>query len=81
MTIEMRLNALQTGLTIDSYETHLAMLNRAADMEGSFGNAEKAAEFQQQATEVRWLLNRLREARANDRDPAMRVQVVSHADA
>ena len=81
MTIELRLNALQTGLTIDAYETHLTMLDRAADMEASFGNDEKAAEFEQQATEVRWLVNRLREARANDRDPAMRVQVVSHAAA
>ena len=42
MTIEMRLNALQTGLTIDAYETHLTMLDRAADMEASFGNDEKA---------------------------------------
>ena len=81
MTIELRLNALHTGLTIDAYETHLAMLNRAADMEGSLGNGEKAAEFQQQATEVRWLLSGLREARAKDRDPAVRVQVVSHAAA
>ena len=81
MTIEMHLNALQTGLTIDAYETHIRMLDQAANMEGSMGNGSKAAEIQQQATELRWLLTRLREARANDRDPAMQVQVVSHADA
>lgn len=81
MTIEMRLNALQTGLTIDAYETQIRQLDDEAWAEGSMGSSERAAMLNQHATELRWLVNRLRETRANDRDPAMQVQVVSHVAA
>lgn len=81
MNIELILNELHTGLTIDSYETQIRQLDREAWAEGSMGSSERAAMLNQHATELRWLVSRLREARANDRDPAMRVQVVSHAAA
>ncbi|MBQ1784651.1 MAG: hypothetical protein II007_13475 [Gammaproteobacteria bacterium] len=59
----------------------MTMKDMAGMVFGSLVVTERAAMLNQHATELRWLVNRLREARANDRDPAMQVQVVTHAAA